>query len=92
VRPFFAALRALTRRYCRLAAPITYTPRTAPGPFPPLRLAAYEAASGQLLGPDDDPAGWHVLPPVVVAGRLFGARDVEVTCVVRVFCLRRALG
>jgi hypothetical protein len=53
-----------------------------PPPFPALRHAAYEAHTGQIPDPDADPEGWHTLPPVAVHGRLFGARDVQVTCVV----------
>lgn len=33
-----------------------------------------------LLGPEDDPAGWHVLPAVNIRGTLFDSRQVEVTC------------
>lgn len=37
-----------------------------------------------LIGPEGDPEGWKVLPPVQVKGTLFNVKEVEVTCTVRI--------
>ncbi|KAF9477992.1 hypothetical protein BDN70DRAFT_809665 [Pholiota conissans] len=44
-----------------------------------LRRLAYSDGS-LLIGPEGDPQGWSVLPPVQIKGTLFNAKDVEVTC------------
>jgi len=58
-----------------------YRPVTVPDSPSALRQLAYSEGS-PILGPDDDPDGWKVLPPVTVTGRLFEAHDAEVECAV----------
>jgi hypothetical protein len=47
----------------------------------PLRQLAYSEGT-PVLGPDIDPAGWKVHPPVSIVGTLFSTRPVEVSCTV----------
>lgn len=35
-----------------------------------------------MIGPEGDPEGWKVLPPVKVTGTVFDTRKVEVECTV----------
>ncbi|KAJ7773471.1 hypothetical protein B0H16DRAFT_1714355 [Mycena metata] len=48
-----------------------------------LRQLAYKEGT-DLIGPDGDPAGWKVSPPVKFKGRLFDAVDVELECTLAV--------
>ncbi|KAH7925635.1 hypothetical protein BV22DRAFT_421338 [Leucogyrophana mollusca] len=58
---------------------IYFTPLIRPKPASLLRQISYQEHS-PLLGPDLDPDGWHTLPAVNAAGRIFNVRDVEVNC------------
>ncbi|KAJ6531969.1 hypothetical protein B0H19DRAFT_463033 [Mycena capillaripes] len=62
-----------------LTTNMAYLPLTTPEPPSKLRQLAYREG-GQLLGPEGDPGGWKVLPPVKFKGRLFEAKEVEVEC------------
>jgi len=66
----------------RLVTNFGYVPTTVPGLPSPLRRLAYSEGNG-LLGPDGDPEGWKVLPPVKVKGALFDGKEVDVDCTVR---------
>nr|GAT45282.1 predicted protein [Mycena chlorophos] len=56
-------------------------PLTQPDAPSKLRAMAYKDGTA-LVGPDADPLGWKVLPPVKIKGKLFDAKDVEVECTV----------
>lgn len=43
-----------------------------------LRQAAYSLGS-DLVGPDDDPEGWQVLPVITQSGLLFGKNEVDLS-------------
>ncbi|KAH7925634.1 hypothetical protein BV22DRAFT_1128866 [Leucogyrophana mollusca] len=58
---------------------INFTPLIRPDPPSLLRQISYQEHS-PLLGPDQDPDGWHTLPAVGTAGRIFNDRNVEVKC------------
>ncbi|KAH8117915.1 hypothetical protein DFH11DRAFT_1571413 [Phellopilus nigrolimitatus] len=63
-----------------LSTSFAYVPRwVAPAPSA-LRRLAYSDGS-PLIGPEADPEGWHVLPPVKVTGTLFDAKSVEVEAI-----------
>ncbi|KAJ6507966.1 hypothetical protein C8R47DRAFT_1100150 [Mycena vitilis] len=62
-----------------LTTNFSYLPLTTPEPPSKLRQLAYKEG-GELLGPEGDPAGWKVLPPVKSKGKLFEAKEVEVEC------------
>ncbi|KAI0636046.1 hypothetical protein C8Q77DRAFT_1101044 [Trametes polyzona] len=66
-----------------LATTIVYMPIIRAEPPSPLRQLAYREGSA-LVGPEGDPEGWKVLPPVTVAGTIFGARQVELQCTVAI--------
>ena len=59
-----------------------YLPIIKADPPSHLRQLAYREGSA-LIGPEGDPDGWKVLPSVTVAGTIFGARQVELQCTVR---------
>jgi hypothetical protein len=63
----------------RILESFLYCPAVRPGPFPHPRRLAYENGSGYIPGPDDAPDAWETLPPVEVAGTLFGSEAVSVT-------------
>jgi hypothetical protein len=69
----------------RVTTQILYAPHIRPDPFPPLRQSVYDLGVGQLIGPNEDPSGWHELEPTIITGRLFGKRDVTIACTVRPF-------
>jgi hypothetical protein len=71
-------MRILT--YFRLGTKILYAPLTRPDWFPPLRRECYEQGLGQLVSPAEDPTGWMTIGPTIISGRLFGIRDVSVSC------------
>ncbi|KAJ7126829.1 hypothetical protein C8R44DRAFT_105996 [Mycena epipterygia] len=66
-----------------LATPFAYLPLTQPEPPSSLRQLAYKEGS-ELMGPDGDPAGWKVLQPVNIKGKLFEAKEVEVECILAI--------
>ncbi|KAF6749009.1 hypothetical protein DFP72DRAFT_553208 [Ephemerocybe angulata] len=45
----------------RITATVLYVPLIRPPPLPPLRASAYLNAT-YLVGPEDDPTGWQMLP------------------------------
>jgi hypothetical protein len=55
-----------------------YYPRTQPGPASSLRALAYRENTETLPGPISDPEGWHMTDTVIIRGRLFKERQVEV--------------
>lgn len=67
--------------YCRLTTNFAYVPLTRAQPPSVLRQLAYREGT-PLVGPQGDPDGWKVLPPVKVAGTVFDAREVELECIV----------
>jgi hypothetical protein len=69
----------------RVTTQILYAPHIRPDPFPPLRQSVYDLGVGQLIGPNEDPSGWHELEPTIITGRLFGKRDVTIACTVSPF-------
>ncbi|KZS92454.1 hypothetical protein SISNIDRAFT_510742 [Sistotremastrum niveocremeum HHB9708] len=60
-----------------LATSVAHYPRRRPPPPSDLQRASY-IDGGQMVGPDADPAGWKVLPPVKIQGTLFDTKQVEV--------------
>ncbi|KAJ7031298.1 hypothetical protein C8F04DRAFT_1110697 [Mycena alexandri] len=66
-----------------LSANMNYLPLRQAEPPSALRQLAYKEGT-DLIGPDGDPAGWKVLPPVKFKGRLFDAVDVELECTLAV--------
>ena len=72
----------LTVSRCRLTTSFFYLPLTRAEPPSPLRLAAYQNGHA-LIGPEGDPVGWKVLPPVQVSGTLFSTKPVAIECTVR---------
>lgn len=46
-----------------------------------MRQKAY-AAGTPIPGPEQDPDGWITLNPVGMSGEAFGAKNVEVECIV----------
>jgi hypothetical protein len=66
----------------RVVTNFGYHPITLPDPPSSLRRLAYSEGS-PLIGPEGDPEGWKVLPPVKIRGTLFGTKEVEVDCTVR---------
>ncbi|KAI0696320.1 hypothetical protein C8T65DRAFT_664032 [Cerioporus squamosus] len=69
--------------YCRLTTNFAYVPLTRAQPPSVLRQLAYREGT-PLVGPQGDPDGWKVLPPVKVAGTVFDAREVELKCILAV--------
>lgn len=65
------------QRRNRLGTTLMYLPLIIPDPPSPARQLAYEQHS-PLLGPNEDPQGWHSSPVVSIPGTLFGVRAVEV--------------
>ena len=65
----------------RVASPLTYTQRIQPGLPSPARQLAY-LQGNPLLGPVDDPQGWHTLTPVDMRGKVFESEDVTLQCTV----------
>ncbi|KAJ2923675.1 hypothetical protein H1R20_g13418, partial [Candolleomyces eurysporus] len=53
----------LLRTKDRITANVLYVPVIKAPPLPPLRASAYRAGT-YLVGPDDDPSGWHALSPL----------------------------
>ena len=68
----------------RLTTNFSYMPVIIPDPPSALRQVCY-SENTKLIGPEGDPEGWHVLPPVIITGNLFDTRKVQVTGVVRTF-------
>ncbi|KAI1796920.1 hypothetical protein LXA43DRAFT_985107 [Ganoderma leucocontextum] len=66
-----------------LATTFVYLPLTRAEPPSPLRELSYQEGS-PLIGPQGDPGGWKVFPPVIVAGALFDTRQVELECTLAV--------
>ncbi|KAL5486115.1 hypothetical protein ACEPAI_7159 [Sanghuangporus weigelae] len=60
-----------------LSTSFVYVPRWVASPPSPLRITAYLEGSS-LLGPEADPEGWKILPPVSVTGILFDSKHVKV--------------
>ena len=71
----------LTGFICRLTTSIFYTPLTRAESPSALRQEAYNNGT-PLPGPDGDPEGWKVLPPVQIKGTLFTTKPVEIQCTV----------
>ncbi|KAI0034729.1 hypothetical protein K488DRAFT_44744 [Vararia minispora EC-137] len=61
----------------KLITNIGYLPRQVAGRPSLMRSLAYESGT-PLLGPDEDPPGWHVLQPVTITGNLFNDRTATV--------------
>ena len=59
----------------RVSTEVRYTPIIRPDPPSLSRQLAYQENT-PLLGPDDDPEGWHNFPPIEVHGRIFRSRYV----------------
>ena len=60
-----------------------YVPSTKPAQASFLRQIAYQEGYS-VPGLDADPAGWRTSRPIPVRGAVFGKRDVEAKCTVRV--------
>lgn len=69
-------------RQSRLSTSLVYLPVTRAGAPSSLRQLAYNDGSA-LLGPDGDPDGWQVLPPVRITGTIFNTRETQIFCTVR---------
>lgn len=65
----------------RLGTQFGYTPRMRPPAPSLLRRLAYQENS-PLPGPDNDPDGWEILPPIPIRGKAFGVRVIEAMCTV----------
>ncbi|KAF9453505.1 hypothetical protein P691DRAFT_771474 [Macrolepiota fuliginosa MF-IS2] len=63
----------------RIHATFGYIPLTIPKTPSALRQIAYEQGT-PLLGPQDDPDGWHECKTVKLKGRIFHQREAEVYC------------
>ncbi|KAL5525677.1 hypothetical protein ACEPAG_7013 [Sanghuangporus baumii] len=63
----------------KLGTHFGFAPRTRPPAPSLLRQLAYQD-NRPLVGPNGDPDGWTVLPPILVRGKLFGVRMVEAIC------------
>ncbi|KAH7903087.1 hypothetical protein BJ138DRAFT_1021168, partial [Hygrophoropsis aurantiaca] len=62
-----------------LVTNFSLTPITQPDlPSPMLRKAYQENLP--LVGPNGDPEGWQVLPPIQLKGTLFNSKSVELSC------------
>lgn len=72
----------------KLASSIAYLPRKIAGRPSPMRALAYEKGI-TLPGPSEDPAGWSVLHPVTVEGKLYDDRSVSVEYTVRLCTPKR---
>lgn len=71
------------RRFVSLTTSIFYTPLNRAEPPSLLRQKAYQ--NGTVIpGPDVDPSGWKVLPPLQWTGTLFDAKTVTIDGVVSV--------
>ncbi|KAI9000455.1 hypothetical protein BD414DRAFT_1082 [Trametes punicea] len=66
-----------------LSTTFVYLPLIHAEPPSPLRQLAYKEGTA-LIGPEGDPDGWKLLPPVPVVGTVFGARQVELQCTVAI--------
>ncbi|OCH95904.1 hypothetical protein OBBRIDRAFT_809459 [Obba rivulosa] len=66
-----------------LATSWVYWPITRADPPSHLRQIAYDEGS-PLIGPEGDPEGWKVLPPVKITGTVFSSRQVEVLCTIAI--------
>ncbi|TFK60980.1 hypothetical protein BDN72DRAFT_778754 [Pluteus cervinus] len=64
----------------KLSKPFAFVPFTVADPPSFLRQMVYQEMGSKLLGPEADPDGWRVLPPVLVKGTLFSIKEVEVKC------------
>ncbi|TDL20418.1 hypothetical protein BD410DRAFT_790898 [Rickenella mellea] len=67
--------------FYELTTPFVYTPRSEPKSFSLLRISAYRE-NAPLNGPDLDPDGWKVFPPVQITGydlQEFGRVDLSCT-------------
>ncbi|KAJ6623969.1 hypothetical protein B0H10DRAFT_2162288 [Mycena sp. CBHHK59/15] len=62
-----------------LSTNFAYMPLVQPDTPSALRQLAYKEGS-ELIGPDGDPAGWKVLEPLKIKGKLFDAKEVDVEC------------
>ncbi|KAH7928056.1 hypothetical protein BV22DRAFT_1005674 [Leucogyrophana mollusca] len=62
-----------------LVTNFAYVPATHPDPPSPMIQKAYKE-NLPLVGPDGDPEGWHVLPPIQLKGTLFDSKSVDVSC------------
>ena len=65
----------------RLSTSFSYVPRWVAPPPSALRSLA-DSDGSPLIGPEGDPEGWKVLPPVKVSGTLFDAKTIEITATV----------
>lgn len=63
----------------RIITAFGYVPATRPDPPSRLRQLAYEQ-NAPIPGPDVDPAGWKVLPPIPIRGHVFKTRRTEARC------------
>ncbi|TCD63202.1 hypothetical protein EIP91_005841 [Steccherinum ochraceum] len=73
------AKRGMFRVNQTLSTSFVYIPVSRAEPPSRLRQLAYTDSS-PLIGPDVDPEGWKVLPPIQVAGLAFNTRPAEVAC------------
>ncbi|KAH7884480.1 hypothetical protein F5I97DRAFT_1929339 [Phlebopus sp. FC_14] len=62
-----------------LTTVFSYVPLSRPDPPSRMVQKAYKEGL-PLVGPEGDPDGWHVAPPVTIAGTIFDKRSVEVVC------------
>jgi len=58
---------------------VIYQPMIVPDPPSALRRMSYWEGS-PLVGPEGDPEGWKVLPPIKIQGALSGAKVVDIEC------------
>ncbi|KAI0052249.1 hypothetical protein FA95DRAFT_1483827 [Auriscalpium vulgare] len=63
----------------KLSTSFVYLPRSVAEPPSLMRTIAYQEMT-PLLGPEEDPPGWKVFPPLTVEGTLFNTRSVSVQC------------
>ncbi|KAF4614118.1 hypothetical protein D9613_007827 [Agrocybe pediades] len=67
----------------KLVTKFAYQPVTIAGQPSALRRLVYSEHSA-LLGPEGDPEGWKVLPPLAMKGKIFNTEEVELTCTLAV--------
>ncbi|KAF4619752.1 hypothetical protein D9613_004949 [Agrocybe pediades] len=69
----------MLRSDSKLQVDVSYVPDITPSPSSILRQLSY-GENLAIPGPEVDPAGWSVLPPVTMRGKLFGERNVKFQC------------
>ncbi|TFK40190.1 hypothetical protein BDQ12DRAFT_772139 [Crucibulum laeve] len=71
--------RGMLRVNQTLSTNFGYYPSVFADPPSSLRRLAYTENS-PLIGPDGDPEGWKMLPPIKVTGSLFSVKEVDIEC------------